>query len=40
MAWLTKIKNWILAPYYNWQDRKWIEKRRKEMQEKDPFIYK
>lgn len=40
MGWLIKIKHWLLTPYYRYQTRKFVEKRRKEMQEHDPYIYK
>jgi len=37
---LKKIWGWITWPYYKIQEHRQYKKRIKELQEKDPFIYK
>ena len=40
MAWLRSIKDWILFPYAWFKERQRLKRRLKELQERDPFIYK
>jgi len=37
---LEKIKNFILYPYYRWQEHQRIKSRLEELRKSDPFIYK
>jgi len=37
---LEKIKNFLLAPYYNYKKKKAFKKRLEELCKRDPFIYK
>jgi hypothetical protein len=37
---IAKIKNFILYPYYKYKEYKFIKQRTKELQKRDPFIYK
>jgi|TARA_B100001013_G_scaffold334782_1_gene252711 hypothetical protein len=40
MVWLTKLWNAICSPFRKWQETRRFKKRIKELQKKDPFIYK
>jgi hypothetical protein len=40
MVYLKKLWYWITYPYTWWKEEREFKKRIKEMQEKDPFIYK
>jgi len=40
MVYLKKIWSWITWPYTAWKEHKEFNKKMKELQEKDPFIYK
>jgi uncharacterized protein YjiS (DUF1127 family) len=35
-----KFINWLLTPYRRWQEYRQFKRRLKELQERDPFIYK
>jgi hypothetical protein len=37
---VQRIINFLLAPWYWYQDRKEFKKRLKELRDRDPFIYK
>lgn len=37
---MRKLINWILTPWYNYQERKNFKKRLAELRKRDPFIYK
>ena len=34
------IKNFILRPYYKYQEKKQLKARMEELRKRDPFIYK
>ncbi len=36
---LRRILNFILSPYYDWQERRRVKKRIEELRKRDPFIY-
>ena len=40
MAWLIKIKEWVLTPLTRYRARKAQEARIAELRKRDPFIYK
>lgn len=40
MVWLKKIWRWIITPYVKIKQEYLLRKRIKQLQEKDPFIYK
>ena len=40
MSWLTRIKNYVLHPYYWYKERQMLKKRLEELRRRDPFIYK
>lgn len=40
MALLRLIKYWVLYPYSQYKERQRIKKRIKQLQERDPYIYK
>jgi hypothetical protein len=35
-----KIFNWVLTPWRKWKEHREFKKRLKELQQRDPFIYK
>jgi hypothetical protein len=37
---MNKIINWLLTPWYKYQERKRFKKRLEELRKRDPFIYK
>ena len=37
---LAKLKEWILAPYRKYQQKKKLDKKIKGLKKRDPFIYK
>ena len=40
MVWLKNLWNKLCSPYRKWKERRRFAKRLKELQAKDPFIYK
>ena len=37
---MKKIINFLLTPWYKWQQQKALKKRMAELRKRDPFIYK
>ena len=37
---MKQIINFLLRPWYKWQERKAYKKRIEELRKRDPFIYK
>lgn len=37
---MKKIMNFILKPYREWQERRKLKKRIKDLKKRDPFIYR
>lgn len=40
MVYLKKFWEWLKTPYTKYKEEKEFKKKMKELQEKDPFIYK
>jgi len=36
---MSKIINWILTPWHEWQEKKLFKKRLAKVRKRDPFIY-